>query len=247
MDPGMQDAKMRNAKCKLPNAKCNIWSRGIAVTSAVLFARLLRVTIVLYFAFCILHSGPVAAQQLLDRIVARVNGTEITQTDLQAARGLGVVSGANESEALQRLIERQLLLTEVSRFPPPDPPQSAVDTETARQKAAAGTRLPEIMTSTGTDEARIREMARDTLRLDAYIDQRFGTSMQVTDDEAAAYYGAHQDEFRRNGVVIPFEEALPVARERASGERRRTQVERWVIDLRGRADIAIPTAVAGSW
>ncbi len=64
--------------------------------------------------------------------------------------------------------------------------------------------------------------------------------MQVTDDEAAAYYGGHPDEFRRNGVVIPFEEALPVARERASSERRKEQVQRWMYDLRGRADIAIP-------
>ena len=41
-------------------------------------------------------------------------------------------------------------------------------------------------------------------------------------------------------MVIPFEEALPVARERASIERRKEQVQRWMYDLRGRADIAVP-------
>jgi hypothetical protein len=193
-----------------------------------------------YFALCISHSTDAAAQQLLDRILARVNGYEITQTDLEAARGLGVVSGATDSEALQRMIDRQLMLVEVARFPPAEPPAAAVDAGVAREKAAAGPRLPEIMRATGTDEARVRELVRDTLRIEAYIDQRFGTSMQVTDDEAAAYYGAHPDEFRRNGTAIPFEEALPVARERAGAERRRAQVERWLIDLRGRAEIVIP-------
>jgi hypothetical protein len=199
-----------------------------------------RAAIILHLAFGILQFEPAAAQQLLDRILARVNGYEITQTDVNAVRGLGVVTGATEGDALQRMIERQLLLGEVTRFPPPEPAAAAVDAEEAREKMVAGARLQEIMQSTGTDEARIREMARDTLRIEAYIDQRFGTALQVTDDEAAAYYGGHPDEFRRGGVVIPFEEALPVARERANAQRRREQVERWLIDLRGRADIVIP-------
>jgi hypothetical protein len=101
--------------------------------------------------------------------------------------------------------------------------------------------LAELMVSTGTGDDRLRDLARDTLRIDGYVDQRFGTAQQVTQDEAAAYYDAHPEEFRRNGVVIPFEEALPVARERANAERRRAQLDRWLLDLRARADIAIPT------
>ena len=205
-------------------------------------ARLLRTTCCLHFAFCILNSGAAGAQQplLLDRILARVSGNELTLTDLQTARGFGVVTGPTEAAALEQLIDRQLLLIEVARFPPPDPPEAAVAAELAREKAVAGARLQELMASTGTDEGRLHDIARDTLRVEAYIDQRFGTSMQVTDDEAASYYGGHPDEFRRDGVVIPFEEALPVARERASSERRKEQVQRWMYDLRGRADIAVP-------
>ena len=204
--------------------------------------RLLRATVVVHCALSIVHSGPAQAQELLDRIVARVSGREITLTDLQAARRLGVIAGTNDDEALQRMIDRQLLLNEVARFPPPEPAETAVAAEIAREKAAAGPQLTAVMQATGTDEARIRDMARDTLRLDAYIDQRFGTAMQVTDDEAAGYYGDHPDEFRRNGVVIPFQEALPLAREKANAERRKAQVDRWLGDLRGRADIAIPKA-----
>ena len=38
-------------------------------------------------AACGILIGTAAAQQLLDRILARVGGHEITQTDVQAARG----------------------------------------------------------------------------------------------------------------------------------------------------------------
>lgn len=201
---------------------------------------MLRTGLFLHFAFCILHSGPVAAQQLLDRIVARVSGTAITLSELQAARGLGIVDAATDDAALQQMIDRQLLLTEVARFPPQEPTEAAVAAEVQRERAAAGPRLADLMVSTGTNDDRLRDLARDTLRIDGYIDQRFGTSQQVTQDEASAYYDAHPDEFRRNGVLIPFEEALPIARERANAERRRTQVDRWLLDLRARADIAIP-------
>ena len=226
---------MQNAELKMRNAESPQSGRAVAATCTPL----LRCALCLHLAFCILNVGEAAAQQLLDRILARVSGNEITLTDLQAARGFGIVPGPTDDAALQQLIERQLLLIEVARFPPPDPSEAAIAAGIARQRTAAGPRLQQLMESTGTDEARLRDFARDTLRIDAYIDQRFGTSMQVTDDEAAAYYGAHPEEFRRNGVVIPFEEALPVARERASVERRTEQVQRWMYDLRARADIAI--------
>jgi hypothetical protein len=203
-------------------------------------AVLLRAVLLVHCALCIGYSSAASAQQLLDRIVARVGNNAITMSDLQAARGLGLVDGPTDAAALQQMIDRQLLLIEVARFPPQDPPAVAIATEVARERAAAGNRLAAIMDATGTDEARLRDFARDTLRIASYIDQRFGSSIQVTDDEAEEYYGTHPDEFRRNGVVIPYEEALPSVRERANAARRRAQVERWLADLRARADIVIP-------
>jgi hypothetical protein len=202
---------------------------------------LLRGILVLHLAFGILHfASEASAQQLLDRIVARVSATAITLTDLQAARGFGIVTGATDEAALQQMIDRQLLLIEVGRFPPAEPTEAAIAAQVTRERAAAGQRAAELMAATGTDEGRLRDLARDTLRIDSYVDQRFGTALQVTDDDAAGYYDAHPDEFRTNGAVIPFEQALPLARERAAAERRRTQLDRWLIDLRGRADIALP-------
>jgi hypothetical protein len=192
----------------------------------------------------VLSATPLFGQQLLDRVVARVNGSAITLTDVQAAIGLGLVdvpagSGVT-TPAVQQLIDRQLLLGEVARFSPPEPDPAAVDTETAAMKKRVGARLDALIRATGLDEARIHETARDTLRIQAYLNQRFGTTLQVSDEEVDEYYRAHPGEFSRDARVIPFEEAEPVARQRAAAERRGATIAQWVRDLRSRAEITLP-------
>jgi hypothetical protein len=181
--------------------------------------------------------SPLTGQQLIDRIVARVNGTAITFTDMNAAIALGIVSS---SSAIDQLIDRQLVLAEVARFLPPEPPPSAVAVEAGSLTTNAGAKLAEVMASTGVDEARIREMARENLRIQAYLNQRFGTAPQLTEEEVAQYYRIHPEEFTRGGTLMPFTEAEPLARERAAVERRATTVANWMRDLRTRAEITRP-------
>jgi (p)ppGpp synthase/HD superfamily hydrolase len=107
-----------------------------------------------------------------------------------------------------------------------------------KMRAASG--LSALMTSTGLDEARLQLLARETLRIRAYIAQRFGTSVQVTEDEARKYYEEHPAEFTRDGVLMPFEGAESLARQRASAERLRATIDQWVRDLRMRSEVVIP-------
>ena len=192
-------------------------------------------------ATCVVWLSPLSAQQLLDRIVAHVGGYALTLTDVNAALGLGVIdapAGADrEAVAVQRLIERQLVLAEVARFSPPEPDAAAVDREVAVMKAHAGPRLAVVVESTGVDEVRIREIARDTLRIRTYLNQRFGATVQVSLEEAAQYYRIHPEEFMRDGAPIPFDEAEPEARQRAATERRASTIEQWTRDLRARAEV----------
>jgi len=178
------------------------------------------------------------AQTLIDRVLVRIDGYAITLTDVRAAAGLGLIEARTEGEdAIQQVIDRHLLLTEVARFPPPEPPAATVAQEIARQRAAAGGQLDALMQSTGVDEAQLRDMARDTLRIQAYVTQRFGGGVPITDAEAELYYQMHPNEFRVNGALPPFETVVVRARERAAEDRRRSAVTRWLQDLRGRAGI----------
>jgi hypothetical protein len=186
-------------------------------------------------------TSALAGQQLLDRVVARVNNYAITLSDVNAALAVGVIDApageGREAAATERLIDRQLVLAEVARFAPPEPDMAAVDREVAAMKAHAGAGLGAAMEATGLDEPKLRDLARDTLRIQAYLNQRFGTTVQVSDEEVNRYYQAHHSEFMRDGTVMPFAEAEPAARQRAAAARRDATIAQWMSDLRERAEV----------
>ena len=185
---------------------------------------------------------PLGAQQLLDRVVARVSGQVLTLTDVRAALALGVVEvvdGADEREAIGPLVDRLLILAEVARFAPPEPTVDAIAQETAALIAHVGSGLNAMMSATGVDDATIRGIARDTLRIEAYLDQRFGTAEQLSETDVARYYQIHPDEFTRDGTLMPFTDAEPLARARAGSERRTSIVTQWTSDLRARGDVTV--------
>lgn len=203
-----------------------------------------RLAVCLYSVFCVLGYGAtVQAWQLIERVLARVGTNAVTMTDVRAARELGLIEtkpGEDpEAVALERTIERQLMLDEVARFSPPEPADAAVAEEVAAMKSRAGSGLDALIIATGLDDERLRQLARETLRIRAYVAQRFGTNAQVTEDEARRYYEEHPAEFTRDGVRIAFEEAEPVARQRASAERLRSTIDKWVRDLRSRSGVVI--------
>jgi hypothetical protein len=183
------------------------------------------------------------AQELLDRLVARVDGRAITLSDVRAALGLGIVDvprGADPAAAaIHQLIERQLVLAEVARFPPPEPPAAALAAEIERIRARVGSpaQIDALMKATGLDEAQIGEVARDTLRIESYLNQRFGASVQVSEEDVSRYYREHPEEFRRNGEMMLFQDAEPLARQRAAAERRAVLIAQWIRDLRQRAEV----------
>jgi hypothetical protein len=187
--------------------------------------------------------GITAQAQLIDRVLARVGTIAVTMTDVRAGLELGLfeVKPGEDAQmvALDRMIERQLQLDEVARFSPPEPPAAAVAEEVAAMKMRAGDGLNALMTATGVDEARLQQLARETLRIRAYIAQRFGATAQATEEEARKYYEEHPAEFTRDGVRMPFEEVETPARQRASVERSRATIDQWVRDLRMRAEVVI--------
>lgn len=182
-------------------------------------------------------------QQLLDRVMARVGTEAVTMIDVQAAVGLGLVDAADatvvDDEALQRVIERRLALTEVNRVPRNEPDAAAIDAEVRRMKAHAGERLAVLLASTGLNEDRLVAIARDTLRIRSYLATRF-PSVPVSDADAEEYFRAHPEQFRRNGTAVTFAEGAAQARAAVSEERRSLRIAQWLNNLRERAEISIP-------
>jgi hypothetical protein len=182
-------------------------------------------------------------QELLDRVLARVDGNPVTLTDVRAAIRLGLVEPADGVDpilfGLRQLVERRLVLGEVARFAPPEPDSAALTAQVHVLKERVGTPadLGALEKSTGYGEQQIRDVARDNLRIQGYLNQRFGASVQPSDEEVGQYYRTHLDEFTKEGRVIPFVEAEPVARQQAAAERRRAVVFQWMRELHQRADV----------
>ena len=184
---------------------------------------------------------PLAAQTLLDRVVARVNGSVILLSDVRAAVLFGLVDGPAESDdAVEQMVQRALLVEEVNRFPPPEPTAEAIESELARMRARAGVSIDEVERTTGLGAENVRSFARDRLRVQVYIDQRFGLTVPLTDEQVLQYYRAHPEEFTTSGQLTPFERAQGLVRERASLEQRQRTISQWLRDLRARADVTTP-------
>jgi len=184
-----------------------------------------------------------SAQELLDRVVARVDGSPVTLSDTRAAIKLRLVEPVAGVDpilfAMRELVERRLVLAEVARFAPPEPDPAALSTEVNALKNRVGTAtdLATLEKTTGYGESQIREVARDTLRIQAYLNQRFGSNVQPSEDDVGQYYRTHLEQFTRDGRVIPFVEAEPAARRKAADERRQALVFQWMRELRQRADV----------
>ena len=209
-------------------------------------SRRLRVPVAVCVAtIVLLLPRSLPAQDVLDRVLARVEGQPITLSDTRAAMRLGLVETPEGVDpilvALQQLIERRLMLFEVARFAPAEPDPTTLDGQVNALKARVGTAkdLIELERATGYGEEQIREVARDNLRIQAYLNQRFGATSQPTDDEVGQYYRTHLEEFTANGRVTPFIEAAPVARQKAAAERRRAIIFQWMRELRQRADVVV--------
>jgi len=181
------------------------------------------------------------AQTLLDRVVARVNGTVILLSDVRAAVLFGLIDAPAESEdGVEQMVQRSLLVEEVNRFPPPEPAADAVDAEVVRLRTRAGVSIEEVERATGLTADNLRLLARDRLRIQTYIDQRFGLTVPLTDEQVLQYYRAHPEAFTVNGQLTAFDRAQGLARERAGLEQRQRTISQWLRDLRARADVTVP-------
>lgn len=197
-------------------------------------------------AAALVLSAAATSAQLVDRILAVVGSTPITLSDVNSALVFGLVpvepqSPDAERDALNALVDRQLQLSEVDRYLPPEPAAAEVDERVAQIRArfATAAAFDAALEETGLTPVALRAWVRDSLRISSYLQQRFGAGYNPNDDEVLAYYRAHQPEFTRDGVVRPYAEARDEARRKLMAERSAALVKDWIAGLRRRVDVTI--------
>ena len=186
-----------------------------------------------------------ARADVIDRILATVGGALILQSDAVAAARLGFVELPAQGDRLQftldRLIERRLMLIEVDRYAPPEPPRPLLDQRMQQidQRIGSGERLDAILRETGFTVEQLRLYVRDDLRIEAYVQQRFGTAYRPSDEEVVAHYRSHESEFTKDGKVLPFETVRDLARSSLITERQAAAVREWMAGLRRRTEVNV--------
>ena len=184
--------------------------------------------------------------QMIDRVLAVVGGAPITLSDVTAAERFGFVpapdAGVDRVQSgMNVLIERQLQLIEVNRYVPPEPRDSDITArvERVRGRFASADAFETALKETGVSLAQLRGRVRDDLRIESYLQQRFGSSYQPSEDEVVRYYRAHEPDFSRNGLLLPYAEVRGDVRQRLAADRMAVLVRDWVAGLRRRADVTI--------
>jgi hypothetical protein len=161
--------------------------------------------------------APVASAEVIDRILAVVGGQIITLSDVHAALRFGLVpadvSADPVNAALQRLIVR-------AKF---------------KDELAFATALNQSAMS----HEQLRLFVRDSLRFEAYLQQRFASTAQPSEDDLVRYYREHPQEFSAGGALRPFDEIREQVRARALEDRRDGFIRDWVAGLRRRASIVV--------
>jgi hypothetical protein len=142
--------------------------------------------------------------ETIDRVLAVVSGQIITLTDVTAARELGLQSADSSGDPVRailvKLIDRALMLNEVERYGPPEPPADLVERELASIRARLGDRaaFEAALERSGIDENHLRDVVRQDLRIRAYLDQRF----TATDPRRQALIDEWVASLRRRGDVV---------------------------------------------
>jgi len=197
-------------------------------------------------ALAVTPPAAAARAEIIDRILAVVTGHVIMLSDVRAAVDFGLVEVAHATDpqraALDRLIERRLVLDEVERYVVAEPSADEIDRRltAARARFPSETHFAAALELVGFTEADLQQVVRDDARIGAYLRERFGSAGQPSEEEVLAYYQANPEQFRRDGMRRPFSAARDEARQLVAEQQRQQLIDEWVAGLARRAEIVRP-------
>ena len=126
----------------------------------------------------ILLAPILTAQTALDGVLFKFGGEIVTQLDVRQARLLKVLDVPNDTEQayVEALVNRRLVLADLKRSPPAEPSPEAVDGKRRQWEArlGSGASVPDLLARAGMSDVGLIAWLRDDLRIQAYVDERFG-------------------------------------------------------------------------
>jgi hypothetical protein len=191
-------------------------------------------------------AGIPAAQEIVDRIAARVENDIILLSDIRAlSRYQQFLEGKSETDAqiLNRLIDQWIVRTEanVSLFPHPSDAEIERSVERLRKSFRSTEEYEAREKQSGLSDSEVRAIAASQLYLSNYLDSRFRPSVQVDPKAIEDFY---------QNTVIPLAKkrgqeppSLDAARDAIQEALVQSgideQAEKWLKESRARVHIEI--------
>jgi hypothetical protein len=189
-------------------------------------------------------AGPVFAQEVVDRIVARVENDIILLSDVRAlSRYQQFLDGKSETDGqiLDRLIDQWTVRTEadVSRFPHPSDADIDRSLERLHKSFASTEEYEARKKQSGLSDAEIREMAAAQLYLSNYLDSRFRPGVQIDPKTIEDFYqkSVVPRAKARGQEPPPLDEARDLILEALVQRGINDQADQWLIESKARLHI----------
>lgn len=210
-----------------------------------------RATFILGLFLTLAWAPGLRAQQVVDRIVARVEGEILTLSEMRELGCFQQLMGspsAGKDELLRQLIEQWIVHTEAtaSRFARPAPDEVQRQLAAIEKDAGSPEAFRARLRGLGLSEAALRRLLERQLYLARYLDYKFRPAAQVEPAEIEAYYRDDLAPRLRAGGkhVPPLDEVQEQIREVLTQRKISERAARWLDESRQRTRIEIePGAV----
>jgi parvulin-like peptidyl-prolyl isomerase len=219
---------------------------------------------ILHFALCcfvLLGATSAVAAELVDGIVATVNRQPILRSDwdegarfeaFMQQKSLDEVTDTDQVLALQHLIDRQLLKTQMGNaaYMQPSDEQLRQDIDKVRAQVKNGSddaAWHKLLASYGLTEATLKEHMRVEFQVMNFIEVRLRPNVHVPDEDVDVYYRNQllPDLQKNGGAAVTLTEVAPRIRELLTQQRMDEMLDVWLHNLRQQSDIHSNVSIPG--
>jgi hypothetical protein len=201
--------------------------------------------------FCATAPGQVVTDKMVATVSAGVRPELITYSDLvwqlalEPGSPMATPASDRLNQVLQRVIDQRLILQEAERLPAVNPAPKEIDDSLAQliSRFPSQTEFYERIQQVGLSSEQLREIIRQRLEIEKYLDFRFRSFTVVSPKEVTDYYNeVFVPRFRRQqpGRIVPTLEEVRSEIEKTLIETRiASDTDQFIENLRERGRITI--------
>lgn len=146
-----------------------------------------------WISFCLIWLLPLAAQQVVDRIIARIGDDILMLSELEELRAFQqLIEGrsAGRPELFEQLVRQWIVVTEAEAVNFPRPAPAQVEAAFAQLADSFGSRetWQARLREAGLTEAAIRRLLERQLLVSSYLDYKFRPALTIEESAVERYY-----------------------------------------------------------